>query len=33
MDLAQLMEAADNGDCDAAWKLGDMYREASHGVK
>src|SRR4029079_9652038 len=33
MDLAQLMEAADNGDCDAAWEVGDMYRQASHGVK
>jgi uncharacterized protein len=33
MDLAQLMKAASHGDRDAAWKLGDLYREASHGVK
>ena len=33
MDLAQLIEAAGKGDRDAAWRLGDLYREASQGVK
>ena len=33
MDLAQLFDQARRGDVDAAWKLGDLYREASHGVK
>ena len=33
MDFAQTLEAAQRGDCDAAWQLGDMYREATGGVK
>ena len=31
-DLAKLFEEARNGDRDAAWQLGDLYREAAHGV-
>jgi TPR repeat protein len=33
MDLAQLFDAARKGNGEAAWQLGDLYREASHGVK
>jgi TPR repeat protein len=33
MDFAQTLEAAQRGDRDAAWQLGDMYREATGGVK
>ncbi|MGI9246653.1 MAG: tetratricopeptide repeat protein [Steroidobacteraceae bacterium] len=33
MDIAQLFEAARNGDRDAAWQLGDLYREALHGAR
>ncbi len=33
MDLAKLLAAAREGDRDAAWRLGDLYREATHGVK
>jgi TPR repeat protein len=33
VDLARLLEEARNGDRDAAWQLGDLYREAAHGVK
>ena len=33
MDLARLFDEARKGDRDAAWQLGDLYREASHGVK
>jgi uncharacterized protein len=33
MDLAQLFEEAKSGNKDAAWQLGDLYREAAHGVK
>jgi TPR repeat protein len=33
MDIGQLFDQARRGDRDAAWKLGDMYREASHGAK
>jgi TPR repeat protein len=29
MDIAQLLEAAERGDRDAAWQLGDLYREAA----
>jgi uncharacterized protein len=31
--LAQLMHDVDRGDRDAAWKIGDLYREATHGTK
>jgi TPR repeat protein len=33
MDLATLLEQARNGNRDAAWQIGDLYREAAHGVK
>src|SRR5512146_1957825 len=33
MDLANLLEQARNGNRDAAWQIGDLYREAAHGVK
>jgi TPR repeat protein len=33
MDFAKLFEEANNGNRDAAWQLGDLYREAAHGVK
>jgi hypothetical protein len=33
MELAQLFDEARKGNRDAAWQLGDLYREASHGVK
>ena len=33
MDFAQLFDEARKGNRDAAWQLGDLYREASHGVK
>ena len=33
MDMAQLVDAARNGDRDAAWQIGDLYREARQGVK
>ena len=33
MDLAQLLEEARKGNRDAAWQLGDLFREASNGVK
>jgi uncharacterized protein len=33
MDLAQLFDEARKGNRDAAWQLGDLYREAAHGVK
>lgn len=33
MDLAQLFDEARKGNRDAAWQLGDLYREATRGVK
>lgn len=33
MDLAHIFESAKKGNRDAAWQLGDMYREATRGVK
>lgn len=33
MELARILEAAKNGNPDAAWQLGDLYREATRGVK
>ena len=33
MDLAKLLDDARSGNRDAAWQLGDLYREAAHGVK
>lgn len=33
MDLGRLFAAARDGDRDAAWRLGDLYREAARGVK
>jgi TPR repeat protein len=33
MDLAHIFEAAKSGNRDAAWQLGDFYREATRGVK
>jgi uncharacterized protein len=33
MDLAQLFDEARKGNRDAAWQLGDLYREAAEGVK
>jgi TPR repeat protein len=33
VDLAKLFDEARGGDRDAAWQLGDLYREAAHGVK
>ena len=33
MDLAKLFDEARKGNRDAAWQLGDLYREAMHGVK
>lgn len=33
MDVARLMEEARQGNSDAAWQLGDIYREAAAGVK
>jgi TPR repeat protein len=33
MDIAALLEEAKRGDRDAAWRLGDLYREATDGVK
>lgn len=33
MDLAQLLDEARKGNRDAAWQLGDLYREAARGVK
>jgi TPR repeat protein len=33
MDLAHIFEAAKKGNPDAAWRLGDLYREANKGVK
>lgn len=33
MDLAYILEAAKQGNRDAAWQLGDLYREATQGVK
>ncbi|HET9694700.1 MAG TPA: tetratricopeptide repeat protein [Steroidobacteraceae bacterium] len=33
MDLAQLFDEARKGNRDAAWQLGDLYREAAQGVK
>jgi len=33
MDFAQLFDEARKGNGEAAWQLGDLYREASHGVK
>jgi TPR repeat protein len=33
MDLAHIFEAAKSGNRDAAWQLGDLYREATRGVK
>ena len=33
MELAHILEAAKRGNRDAAWQLGDLYREATRGVK
>jgi TPR repeat protein len=33
MDLDQLVDAARKGDSDAAWRIGDLYREGVNGVK
>ena len=33
MDLANLFDEARKGNRDAAWQLGDLYREAARGVK
>lgn len=33
MDLAHIFEAARSGNRDAAWQVGDLYREATRGVK
>ena len=33
MDFAKLFDEANNGNREAAWQLGDQYREAAHGVK
>ena len=33
MDLAHILEAAKKGNRDAAWQLGELYREATRGVK
>jgi uncharacterized protein len=33
MDLAKLFDDARKGNRDAAWQLGDLYREAARGVK
>ncbi len=33
MDLDQLVDAARNGDRDAAWQIGDLYRTGADGVR
>jgi TPR repeat protein len=33
MDLAKLFDEARGGNRDAAWQLGDLYREAAHGMQ
>ena len=33
VDFGKLLEEARRGDRDAAWQIGDLYREAAHGVK
>jgi TPR repeat protein len=33
MELAYIFEAAKKGNRDAAWQLGDLYREATKGVR